>query len=102
MTNGIDPKCVYIPSEDVVSRQIDDEFLLVPIASGIGDMEDELYTLNETGRIIWQRMSADKTIEDIAAELSLEYDASKDIILADICGIVGELFKLNMVVKVDK
>jgi hypothetical protein len=42
----------YLPSQDVVARDIEGELILVPIASGIGDMEDEIYTLNDTGRAI--------------------------------------------------
>jgi hypothetical protein len=90
---------VYARSEDVVAREIEDEFLLVPIASGIGDMEDALYTLNETGREIWQRLDGQKTLEDLAAELCEEYDADADEIRQDVCGLVGELEKLNMVAK---
>ena len=45
---------IYVPSEDVVAREIEGEMIIVPIASGIGDMEDELYTLNETGKAIWK------------------------------------------------
>ena len=41
---------LYIcPSEDVVAREIEGEFIIVPLAAGIGDMEDELYSLNESG-----------------------------------------------------
>jgi hypothetical protein len=93
----MDTKRVYVRSEDVVAREIEDEFLLVPIASGIGDMEDALYTLNETGKEIWQRLDGQKTLEDLVAELSEEYDADPDEIRQDICGLVGELEKLNMV-----
>ena len=47
---------VYAPSEDVVAREIEGELIIVPLVAGIGDMEDELYTLNETGRAIWDRL----------------------------------------------
>ncbi|MDY0361384.1 MAG: PqqD family protein [Desulforegulaceae bacterium] len=101
MENKINAQSVYLPSEDVVSRQIEDEFLLVPIASGIGSMEDELYTLNETGRIIWERMRPGLSVENLADELSREYDASREVIFEDICGILNELLKLKMVEKVE-
>jgi hypothetical protein len=88
---------VYVRSEDVVAREIEEEFLLVPIASGIGDMEDALYTLNETGREIWNRLDGQKTLADLVAELCGEYDADADEIQQDVCGLVGELERLNMV-----
>ena len=97
----IDPDKIYITSEDVVARQIEDEFLLVPIASGIGDMEDALYTLNETGRMIWQKLDATKTINAVVDELADEYDAPRETINKDVCGILEELVRLNMVQRLD-
>ena len=38
----------YSPSEYIVARKIEGELIIVPLVSGIGDMEDELYTLNVT------------------------------------------------------
>jgi len=36
----------YAVSEDVVAREIEGQVIIVPLTAGIGDMEDELYTLN--------------------------------------------------------
>ncbi len=88
---------IYMRSENVVARQIEDEFLLVPIASGIGDMEDALYTLNEIGREIWNRLDGTRTLEALVLELGGEYDADADEIRRDVCGLVEELARLNMV-----
>jgi hypothetical protein len=96
----IEPDARYVASEDVVARQIEDEFLLVPIASGIGDMEDALYTLNETGRQIWQKLDGKKTVNALVDELVEEYDAPREAISKDVCGILAELVKLNMVLKI--
>jgi hypothetical protein len=97
----IDPDKIYITSEDVVARQIVGEFLLVPIASGIGDMEDALYTLNETGRLIWQKLDAHKSVNALVDELAEEYDAPCETLSKDVCGILAELVKLNMVHRFD-
>jgi hypothetical protein len=97
----IDSNKIYIASEDVVARQIEDEFLLVPIASGIGDMEDALYSLNKTGRLIWEKLDPQKTVNTIIDELIEEYDSPRQTISNDVCGILSELVKLNMVLPVD-
>jgi hypothetical protein len=44
---------VYVPSDDVVAREIKRELIIVPLVSGIGDVEDELYTLNEASKAFW-------------------------------------------------
>ena len=43
------------PSGDVVAREIEGESIIVPLVAGSGDMEDELFTLNDTGKAIWDQ-----------------------------------------------
>jgi len=88
----------YLPSEDIVVREIEGELIIVPLVSGIGDMEDELFTLNQTGRAIWEKLDGRKTLEDIVGELSSEYDASAGEIEKDVLGLIGELLKRKMLV----
>ena len=89
----------YVPSDDVVARDIEGEFILVPLASGIGNMEDELYILNETGKAIWQKLDGKKILREIAVELNVEFDGPLEEIERDVIGLVGELFKRRMVVR---
>jgi hypothetical protein len=89
---------IWAPSEDVVAREIEGELIIVPIASGIGNMEDELYTLNETGRAIWRRLDGVKSLRLIAADLSVEYGAPSADIERDVLGLVTELVRRKMVV----
>jgi len=84
---------IYIPSEDIVAREIEGELLIVPLVSGIGDMEDELFTLNEIGKIIWERLDGQKSLKDIVAEISVEFEAPSAEIEEDVTGFVQELLK---------
>lgn len=96
---GPTPDDLYIQSEDVVAREIMGELILIPITSGIGDMEDEIYTLNETGRIIWSKLDGKKSLKEVASDLRDEFDDPSGQIDKDVLGIVAELAKRNMVVK---
>lgn len=89
---------VYKPSEDVVARDVAGEFIIIPIASGIGDLEDEIFSLNETGRAIWEKLTTGRTLKDIARELSEEYETAKEAIEKDCVGLIGELLKRKIVV----
>jgi hypothetical protein len=91
---------VYRPSEDVVAREIEGEFIIVPLAAGIGDMEDELYSLNLTGVEIWKRLDGKRSLQEISADLMSEYDALLDEIEKDVLGIVSELLSRKMLVEV--
>ena len=91
---------VYAPSDEVVARWIEGELIIVPLAAGIGDMEDELYTLNETGRAIWERLDGRRSLRAVAAELAGEYDAPRAAIEQDVGGLAGELLRRRMLVEV--
>ena len=84
-------KTVPIRSDGIVSREIEGELIIVPIASGIGDIEDDLYTLNDTGQKIWDRIDGKRTLGNIAADLAQEYAAPVDEITTDVIGLVTEL-----------
>jgi coenzyme PQQ biosynthesis protein PqqD len=88
----------YAPSQDVVAREIEGEIIIVPLTSGIGDMEDELFTLNETGRAIWKRLDGHKTLAEVAADLATEFDAPAADIERDVNGFAAELLKRRMLV----
>jgi len=94
----LSPDSICIPSDDVVSREIEGELIIVPIASGIGDMEDELYTLNETGRAIWQRLDGKRTLREVAADLKENFNDPLDQITRDVLGLAGELAKRKILV----
>lgn len=98
MTSIVTPESICAPSEDIVAREIEGEIIIVPLTSGIGDMEDELYTLNETGKAIWDRLDGKKSIMSIIDELVTEYDMRRDEIEKDVIGLVGELVRRKMLI----
>ena len=87
-------------SENIVAREIEGEIVIVPLTSGIGDAEDELYTLNETGREIWQRLDGKRTLKDVSRELTTEFESSTGEIEQDLIGFVEELIRRRILVKV--
>ena len=96
----INMKDVYRPSDDIVAREIEGELIIVPLVSGIGDMEDELYTLNETGKAVWKRLDGKKSLKEISKELEQEFEASLDEIAADVAGLVDELVTRRMLIEI--
>ena len=93
-------EAVYAPSEDVVAREIEGELIIVPLAAGIGDLEDELFTLNETGQDIWQRLDGHRSLAEIVSSLAEEYEAPSGVIEQDVRGLVNELLKRRMLVEI--
>jgi len=91
---------VYAVSDEVVAREIEGEMIIVPLTSNVGDMEDELYTLNETGKDIWHRLDGKTSLKDLIAQLSDEYDASFQEIEADVLGLTAEFLKRKFFVEI--
>ena len=90
---------VFAHSNDVVAREIDGMLIIVPLTAGVGDMEDDLFSMNETGTAIWNMLDGKKTMKEIIAGLKKEYMAGPDEITEDVIGIVEELLKRRMIVE---
>lgn len=101
MESAIKRDAVYRPSDELVSREIDGQLVIVPIAAGIGDLEDELYALNDTARVVWGKLDGQRSVDAVVAELAGEYSgASVEEIGGDVVGLMQELLKRRMVVAV--
>jgi hypothetical protein len=96
--DGVNLNRIYVPSEDVVAREIEGELIIVPLVAGIGDMEEELYSLNDTGRDIWRRLDGKATLAEVAKTLADEYSAQPDEIESDVLGLVTELVRRKMLI----
>ena len=78
------PGKYFTKGNDFVTRSISGETIIVPIKSGVGDL-DSIYTLNEVGTTVWQLVDGRKTVSQIIESISDEYevaagDAAKDVI----------------------
>jgi len=91
---------ICFPSTDIVAREIEGEIVIIPLVSGIGDLEDELYTLNETGRAIWKLLEGRRTLREVAAELASEYEPPIEEIERDVTGLVDELLRRKMLMEI--
>ncbi len=96
---GVEMEGVYVPSEAVVAREIEGELIIVPLLAGIGDLEDELYTLNETGRAVWRQLRGGHNLRAVVESLRTEYDAPEGEIERDVAGLVAELVSRGMLVE---
>jgi len=90
----------YVPSDNIVAREIEGELIIVPLVAGIGDMEDELYTLNETGKAIWEKLDGRNKLKHVVKKLSDEFAGSAGDIEADVLGLARELMRRKMITPV--
>ena len=100
MTTDVRLDIAYAPSEDIVAREIEGELIIVPLAAGIGGEDDELFSLNDTGRAIWKRLDGRTTLREVARALAEGYNTPEAEIAQDVRGLVQELVNRRMVVEV--
>ena len=68
---------IYAKTEDIVSRKIADEVILVPIKSNVGDL-DNIYTLNSVGGRIWELIDGKRDLPDFKNSIVEEFDVSAE------------------------
>ena len=89
---------VFRKADNIVSRKVMDEILLVPISGELASM-DNLYSLNETGAFIWGVLDGSRSLADIGKQLGQMYDADAAKIEADLMEIIAELSESGLVVE---
>ena len=94
-----DLDAVYRPSEDIVSRDIEGETILVPLVSGIGDLEEDLFSLNDTGRAIWRLLDGARSVRQIVTELTADYRQPADAVALSVSAFIQELLRRRMLVE---
>ena len=90
-------KSILSHSPSVVTRKTGNEYVLVPIADNIADM-NSVYTLNETGAYIWEMLDGKRNLEAIISELIKEFDVDRQTAEQDVMSFV-ENMKTYLIVK---
>ena len=89
---------VLAPSEDVVARTIEGELILVPLTADVGDLNDDLFTLNGTGRAVWGLLDGRRTLAEVRDRLLDTWAGPPDTVAADVLGFAAELLARRMLV----
>ncbi len=98
---AINLNSVYSVSDDVVTRNIEGDMIIIPLVQGIGSDYDELFSLNETGQAIWEKVDGQKSLREVINLLKEEYEGSQESMEDDVLGFMKELVKRKMVVVLD-
>lgn len=89
---------VYGVSDAVVARAIAGRLVIVPVRAGVGDPDDELYVLNDTGAAVWAKLDGQRSVQAIVGELAREYHAEEDVVGRDVLRLVEDLLERRILV----
>jgi len=76
-----------------VTREVGTELVLVPLTGNVAQM-NELFTMNETGRFIWENICDDTTIEDMVEKMVETFDVTPEIADKDITGFLKKMSEM--------
>mgnify|MGYP001233706598 CR=1 FL=1 len=66
-----------------VTREVGNELVLVPLSNNVSNMK-ELFTMNETGRFIWENLTEKMTVDKLAEKLMQEFEVDEETAIKDI------------------
>jgi hypothetical protein len=89
----------YLRSSAVVSREIADETLVVPIRGGAGDL-NSIFSFNPIGSDLWDLLEQEVSVEEMTSWVTDHYDVGEEKAFADIREFVGELLGAGLVTSV--
>ncbi|HTZ49050.1 MAG TPA: PqqD family protein [Verrucomicrobiae bacterium] len=89
----------FIRNQEVVSRKIEGEVIIVPIRSGVGDL-NSLYTLNPVGSVLWDFMSDKHTVNEMVNRVCDEFEVSETQAEQDIETFLESLLQEKLVLSV--
>ena len=92
----LDLNSIVKPSPGIVPRKTGDEYVLVPVSNNIADM-DSVYTLNETGAFIWERLDGKSTLAEIISCMQSEFDVDAKTAKNDLLDFVTEMGKFLII-----
>ena len=90
---------IFNKNDNVVSRKILDETILVPIRGKLADMQ-HIITLNPMAEYIWEHLDGKHKVSKILDKITDEFDVQRDEAGEDMEGFLNALLKEDLIVDV--
>jgi len=87
---------IYRKKENIVTRQIAGETLLVPIYGDLANME-KIFTLDPVAAFIWDQLDGTKSLKDIREGVIDAFDVKKEEAETDMSEFIDELLKARLI-----
>ncbi len=82
---------IYKKKNKFVVREMGNELILVPLAGNVAKM-NEMFTMNETGKFIWENIEENTTSDDIIKMLTETFDVDETTAQHDLENFIERLF----------
>lgn len=98
-SGGISNK-VFTKNEEVISRKIAGEMILVPVRGKLADMR-RLFTLNPVAEYIWDRIDGKNTIENLGTNVVSAFNVDRESAERDVEEFLKALLKENLITEIN-
>ena len=99
-TTRFGPEVSFAHSDQVASRKIADEILLVPIRSSAQEKLG-VYTLNGTGVAIWELIDGQRSLFEVVDEVVERFEVEREQALKDTQTFCQDLLSFGAIVEVE-
>ena len=89
----MDIQQLYRIKSKFVTRAVGDELIIVPLSGNVAQM-NELFTLNETAKLIWENLDENASLESMQMLLTETFDVDKTTALNDVESFLFRMEKL--------
>lgn len=86
----------FVRNKNFIFRQIVEEMVLVPIRQNVADL-DSIYTLNELGAFIWERLETPTSASDLQDDILEDFDVDAATVQSDLAVFMEELERIGAV-----
>jgi Coenzyme PQQ synthesis protein D (PqqD) len=83
--------CFRPREEEVASKVIDGEAIIINLANGV------YYSMDKVGALVWDRLQAGHTLDDVITAVTGSYDVPREQAESNVRGLVEELLQENLV-----
>jgi hypothetical protein len=84
--------------DDLLTRQIAGETIIVPIRGKLADMQN-IFAINVVAEFIWERMDGRKTMDQIVGDVSAQFEVDEKQARSDVMEFLAELDKAGLIEK---
>ena len=93
-------KTIYNKKDDIVTRKVADEIILVPVCGELAAMQ-RIFTIDTVAEFIWNTLDGQKSLSDILTALTDSFDVETDVAEKDMYDFIQSLINAELVTEVN-
>jgi hypothetical protein len=94
----VSPGDVYRCCENLVTREIVGETIIVPVSGQLADLQ-QVYSLNTTGGFVWDRLDGSTSLELVHEAIFTNFKIGKQEAWTDLAELVADLAEAGLIEK---